>query len=177
MKQPQQIGNIMAHLKHQEVSQPRALQVQSSRESAGLAITNNSEKSQVVRMNNGSSGLSLYKAGELSPECIVQNQLRLSAAFPRMGENFFNLLTERLIEREFSDERLTDAINHLIDNFQYKELSIADVIRFDRVKKLYTYGEYCDAVGSGLASSDDFKAHYVEGRKKPFWVKVSDKYL
>lgn len=125
-------------------------------------------------MNDGGHGLSLYKAGKLSPEIIVQSQLRLHAVFPRMGEDFFNLLTERLIENNFSDQKLTDATNHLIDNFQYKELNIADILRFDRAKKIYTYSEFCDEISRGLARGDDFEM--IEIENKNYWIKTADKY-
>lgn len=125
-------------------------------------------------MSSGAQGLSLYTPGELTPECVMRNQLRLSAVFPRMGENFFNLLTERLVENGFSDERLTDAINHLIDNFQYKELNVSDVLRFDKVKKLYDYSAYCDEVSSGRARGGDFGNIKING--KFFWYKYSENY-
>lgn len=88
---------------------------------------------------------------------------RLKTAFPKMENGFFSLLTERLKSNHFSGKRLKDAINHVIDNFQYKELTVADIVRFDRRQKLYTYSEVCSMVTKGAASFDDFKIVEIDG--------------
>jgi len=54
-----------------------------------------------------------------------------------------------------------DAINHLIDNFQYKEMNISDIVGFDRKRKLYTYSDVCNLVTKGLASFEDFEVYRV----------------
>lgn len=89
-----------------------------------------------------------------------------------MSDQFFNLLSERIIANDFTENRLIDAINHVIDNFAYKELNISDVIRFDRKIKLYTYPEVSDLVTAGKASFSDFEIREING--KTFRVKKSD---
>lgn len=89
-----------------------------------------------------------------------------------MSDQFFNLLSERIIANDFTENRLIDAINHVIDNFAYKELNISDVIRFDRKVKLYTYPEVSDLVTAGKASFSDFEIREING--KTFRVKKSD---
>lgn len=71
---------------------------------------------------------------------------RLQSAFPKQTKEFFNVLAERLIANGFTDERLTDAVNNVIDNFRYKELNIADIVCFDKKMKLYNYQEACRLV-------------------------------
>ena len=71
---------------------------------------------------------------------------KLQSAFPKQNKEFFNVLAERLIANGFTDERLADAVNNVIDNFQYKELNIADIVSFDKKIKLYTYSEACSMV-------------------------------
>lgn len=71
---------------------------------------------------------------------------RLQSAFPKQGKEFFNVLAERLIANGFTDQRFTDAVNHAIDNFQYKELNISDIVRFDKKVRLYNYQEACKLV-------------------------------
>lgn len=80
-----------------------------------------------------------------------------------MQPAFFNLLAERLVANGFNDKRLTDAINSVIDNFEYKELNISDIIRYDRKVKMYTYAESAAMVTSGKASFDDFEKREVNG--------------
>jgi hypothetical protein len=79
---------------------------------------------------------------------------KLTLAFPRMESDFCNLLSERLIANGFTQERLRNAVDHVIDNFLYKELNIADIILYDRRVKLYTGREYEDAQMKGARPAD-----------------------
>lgn len=88
---------------------------------------------------------------------------RLMVAFPKMENEFFNLLSERVRANKFTTKRLNDAINHLIDNFNYKELNIADIVKFDRKVKLYSYNDVCKMVSKGEASFTDFAIKEIDG--------------
>jgi hypothetical protein len=98
----------------------------------------------------------------------------LRGAFPKMGDDFFRLLYKRIGDNEFSARRVGDAVNHVIDNFRYKELNVADIISFDKRVKLYNYHEKCTEVGKG-ANWDDFEPIRVPGRDKPYFIKTVDK--
>ena len=87
---------------------------------------------------------------------------QLRVAFPRMETNFFDLLTSRIINNDFSEKRLKDAVNYVLDNFQYKELNISDIIKFDRRVKLHTYHEVCTLITQGRASFEDFEIRKIE---------------
>lgn len=89
-----------------------------------------------------------------------------------MKEEFFNILSERISDNNFSNERLKDAVNHVLDNFQYKELNISDIIRFDKRIKLYTYNEVCTLVTKGLVSFDEYEVKTIND--STFWVKKTD---
>lgn len=89
-----------------------------------------------------------------------------------MDGTFFNLLSERLIDNSFSSKRLKDAINDIIDNFRYKELTIADIIKFDKRVKLYSYNEACRMVSKGECSFSDFETREING--KFYRVKKTD---
>lgn len=101
---------------------------------------------------------------------------RLKAAFHKMASNndFFDLLSERVVANGFSNERLKDAINQILDNFQYKELVISDIIKYDRKIKLYTYSEVVNMVTKGLATWPDFEIKEINGNH--FRVKKADLY-
>lgn len=89
--------------------------------------------------------LSLYQ-GSLSDRGVAKNIRKLQSAFPKQSKEFFNMLAERLIANGFTDDRLTDAVNNVIDNFKFKELNIADIVKFDKKMKLYNYKEACKLV-------------------------------
>ena len=101
----------------------------------------------------------------MTDRVLATNIKKLQAAFPKQQPVFFNLLTERLIANGFTDERIEDAVNHLIDNFAYKELNIADVVRFDKRVKLYSYQEAASLVTQNKASFEDFEIREINGRK------------
>lgn len=116
--------------------------------------------------------ISLYTDKKPERTDYEQAVSRLSIAFPRMKGEFFILLTEFLIKENFTKKRLTDAVNHIIANFQYKELNISDIIQFDRKIKLYTYNEVTEMVLKHQASYSDFEIREIDGKK--FRVKKTD---
>jgi hypothetical protein len=93
------------------------------------------------------NSISVY-SGELTPENWIIQIKKLSDAFPQITGNFYNVLAERLKEKGFSDERLNDAINNLIDNFTYPVPTIANIVSWDLRVKLYTYQQIVEMVNS-----------------------------
>ena len=126
----------------------------------------------ILKSSNGEMAVSLYRDAEPSPAEIAVSMKRLQVAFPKMEPAFFNLLAERIMGNGFTAERLKDAVNHMLDNFQYKELNISDIIRFDRRAKLYTYIEVCQLVTSGKAVWEDFEKREINGTV--FRIKKAD---
>lgn len=116
--------------------------------------------------------LSIYSQELVSPRDIGVEMKRLREAFPKQSNEFFNLLTERVLANGFSAERLHDAVNRVIDGFVYKELNIADIIGYDKRVKLYTYGELADQVSNGRATMADFEIREIRGKK--YWVRKTD---
>lgn len=116
--------------------------------------------------------MSLYQDNEASPTDIAVSMKRLQTAFPKMENTFFNLLAERVLDNGFTVERLRDAVNNLIDNFQYKELNISDIIRFDRRARLYSYHEASVCVTEGKATFSDFEKREIKGNI--YYIKKSD---
>lgn len=128
----------------------------------------------IMKGNEGKMemAVSLYQDEDASPRDIAVSMKRLELAFPKMERGFFDLLAERVIANGFTAERLKDAVNHVLDNFQYKELNISDIIRFDRRVKLYTYSDVCQMVTSGKAVWEDFEKREING--KLFRIKKAD---
>lgn len=107
--------------------------------------------------------LSLYNDPLATDADLKEAVQRLSAAFPMPKTDapnaamFFALLVERLRDNKFTGNRLRDAVNHIIDNCRYKQISIADIVQFDKAARLYTYAEYAKAP---LSEKDDFSFMY-----------------
>ena len=95
---------------------------------------------------------------------------KLATAFPNQSRDFFLLLVERMLDNNFTAQRGVDAVNWIIDNFAYKQINIADVIKFDRKRKLYTYGQMCAKLvcnGGTEKDSDSFRKIQIDGQ--PYW--------
>jgi len=88
-----------------------------------------------------------------------------------MEHHFFNILAERIVDNDFTEKRLIDAVNFVIDNFPYKEINVSDIIKFDRRVKLYTGNEFMNAQMSGIHPSE-FERREIEGVK--YWILKSD---
>ena len=115
-----------------------------------------------------SNEISQYQ-GSLSDRGVAKNMRKLQSAFPKQSKEFFNVLAERLIANGFTDERLSDAVNNVIDNFKFKELNIADIVRFDKKMRLYNYQEACKLVTEeGYEFGKDLQRTTVDD--KVFWI-------
>jgi len=121
-----------------------------------------------------SKEISIY-SGELTDNTLAFGLKKLSAAFPQLEPIFFNLLTERIKVNGFTDERLIDSINFLIDNFTYPKPSIANVISFDKRIKLYDYDEVAKLVTNKETRFENFAKIRRNGTL--FWIKKTDKEL
>lgn len=84
--------------------------------------------------------ISVY-SGELTMECIAENQVKLLKAFPSLTPAFHDILADRLKANNYCDARLKDAVDYVIDNCIYPTPTIAQFISFDRRIKLYTYNQ------------------------------------
>jgi hypothetical protein len=103
---------------------------------------------------DGSLSVSHYEGNILAPADIALAVKKLSVAFPRMGGDFWNLLAERIRANGFTAERLKHAVDHVVDNFRYKELNISDVVSYDRRVRLYTGREFENAQMKGVHPSE-----------------------
>lgn len=55
---------------------------------------------------------------------------KIKLAFPDLPAGFYDVLSERIKSKGFSDERLNDAVNHVIDTCKYPKPTVANFISF-----------------------------------------------
>lgn len=122
----------------------------------------------ILEKINEQGEISIYQ-GELTREHIMATSVKVLAAFRELDTNFINLLTEAAIRNNFTNERFTDAVNHVIDNCIYPKPSIANFINYDKKYKLYRHSE---VVELGI-NFDDLVSVDV-GIEKPMWIYKSD---
>ena len=116
--------------------------------------------------------ISIY-SGELTNEITQIGMLKAKSAFPALPNNFFLTLTDRIIANGFSDKRLIDAVNHVIDNHVYPEPSIAEFISFDRKIKLYSHQDILKLVeefGAVVWGDYESKKLSISGGMKTVWI-------
>ena len=133
-----------------------------------------SSTQSLVLDENGEYSISLY-AGELKQKTVAESVAKIKAAFPALKPEYFSLFIDRLKDRGFSDQRLIDSVNNVIDNCQYPTPTLANFLSFDKRAKIYNYQEMCNVVSSNHLKPDYFSKIRING--KLFWVKTSDKDL
>ncbi len=92
-----------------------------------------------------------------------------------MSIDFFNLLSERITARNISADRLDYAVNHIIDNYTYQKLTIADIMSIDSRVEVMSYAEMTAECKKRGCSTDDYAPLFMGENEKPFWVHKSDK--
>lgn len=116
--------------------------------------------------------VSIY-SGKLSPKCLCECIALIKKSFPSLPIGFYDVLTERLKNLNFSDQRLKDAVNHVIDTCVYPTPTIASFISFDKTFKIYNYSEYLEMVNEGVGG-DSYKPIKLFGNKMPVWIHIND---
>jgi hypothetical protein len=101
---------------------------------------------RIKRSETGEFSLSKYSPGHLEPELMIKQIHKAKCAFPANPPEFWDVLMDRLIEKGFTNERLRDAVDYVIDTCQYPTPTAANFLSYDRLEKLYTYNEVCDMV-------------------------------
>ena len=68
---------------------------------------------QGLLMNQeGNYEVSTYNGSKADPTCIAMQIIRLKRAFPKMSDDFFDLLSERIDQNSFTEKKITDAMQH-----------------------------------------------------------------
>ena len=98
--------------------------------------------------------VSVYVDDIADSDYVKSHLKKLSAAYPKVTNDFIILLTERVIDNKFTKARVMDAVNNLIDTFVYEVPKVADIVSFDRRIKVFTYTDLCDKVERGERFDD-----------------------
>lgn len=116
--------------------------------------------------------ISVYR-DSFSVSNAIDQFKKLKQAFPQLPAGFYELLIERIKENGFTDQRLKDAINYLVDNFNYPVPTIANVVGFDKRVKLLTYGQLIEVHDRTGRAFEDYCS--IKKNGKYFWISKSEK--
>lgn len=118
--------------------------------------------------------ISIYK-GSLSTPCVIQNTAKIKNSFPALPEGFYEIFSERILDCGFTDDRLNDAVNNVIDTCVYPTPTIAQFISFDKRVKVFKYPEIVKMVEDGDPKAfDRYKRIVMEGLPEAVWIHIND---
>lgn len=123
---------------------------------------------QISRSNE----VSIYK-GDLTLKTVAKVTKKLKDLFPSTPATFFDVFMERLKDHNFTDQRLIDAANHVIDTHHYPTLMISDFIGYDKTVKLHTHSEMSQIVFE-LQSTSTKEFVRIQKDGKNFWLRIAD---
>ena len=114
------------------------------------------------------SEISVYTDKLTKAEAVIQ-EARIKKAFPKMFEGQVSLLMEMFPENNFTDNRMRDAVNHVICTYEGwdKLPNIANFIQYDKKIKIYTYKEICEIGFEGMQAIDI-------GQDSPRWTLIEN---
>jgi len=118
--------------------------------------------------------VSIYK-GELTQLGVLDNVNRIKKSFPVLPIDFYDMFCDRIRDNSFNDDRLRDAVNHVIDTCVYPTPTIAQFISFDKKYRVYSYEEMLKKLDEfGPGAWDFYKSIQFPDREKRIWVHVDD---
>lgn len=77
-------------------------------------------------------------------------------------------------ENGFSDQRLTDAVNNVIDTCIYPTPTVANFISFDKRVKTYKYPEICEMLNEDIRAFDHYKPIKFRDLPDRVWIHIND---
>ena len=117
--------------------------------------------------------ISIYK-GVLTTQCVIQNTVKIKNAFPGLPEGFYEIFSERILDCGFTDDRLNDAVNNVIDNCVYPVPTIAQFISFDKRVKVFNYPDILKMLDDDPKAFDRYQRIEMDGLPEAIWIHIND---
>lgn len=119
------------------------------------------------------NGLSVY-SGQLTLKTVVEQNMKIKQAFPNLPNDWYEVFQNRITENGFTDERLTDAVNYVIDNCQYPNPTIAQFIQFDKKIPIKTHKQLLEMLNEDRSVFNRYEAVRVDGTDIPMYARKGD---
>ena len=118
--------------------------------------------------------ISVY-SGEITKICIAENIAKLKLAFPSLELNFYEIFSDRIIANGFSNDRLKDAVNSVIDNCVFPSPTIAQFIAYDKHIKIYSYLDITKMLQYDAKPFETYKSVRLSNKQpKPMYAHIND---
>ena len=128
---------------------------------------------QRVYLEDDKLYLSHYTGDQLDYKTILEQADRLNDFFPRLTAGYFERFRERLTElsNKFTNQKLIDAVNNMIDTYEYEFPPFARIIKFDKRSRLYTRDEILKMQEEDINIWDKVESKKIND--KIFYIKKS----
>ena len=117
--------------------------------------------------------MSVY-SGDLNLKTVLEQNKNIAQAFPQLPGGFYKIFAERLRERKFTDQRLIDAVNHVIDTCVYPIPTVANFLSYDRCIELLTHADLVDMLSDDRYVFDRYEPVRIQGIDKPRYARKED---
>ena len=141
--------------------------------STSLGVRLKSISPTLIRRKTDSFEVSVY-SGKLTQIGIPESMAKLKKSFKTLDNGFFDVLSDRILENNFSDEKLKASINHVIDNCIYPSPTIAQFLNYDKTISVYSYDDMLKMFGANKKAFEMHKAIRIGERTKPMFADIAD---
>jgi hypothetical protein len=117
--------------------------------------------------------ISLYK-GQLTTQKLIEGVAIIQKSFPSLPISFYEIFKERIKANNFTDERLMDAIENVIDTCVYPTPTIAQFISWDKKVKVFKYPDILKMLDEDPNAFDRYKRIELEGLPEAVWIHIND---
>lgn len=111
--------------------------------------------------------------GELTQEVVNVCMAKIKVAFPTLDKPYFMMLFKMAKENGFTDQRLKDVVQHVIETCIYPQPTIAQFLSYDQEIKLYSRSQLLTMNGNGNRPFDIYKAVDI-GKDVPMYATEED---
>ena len=109
------------------------------------------------------NSISIY-TGDLSTKTIIKTNKIISDCFPDLEQGFYNQFNRLIKNDGFSDQRLIDAVDHVIKTCIYPRPTIAQFLSYDHRIDLHSYQNIKKMCNTNYNAFEEYQ--YVESLKK-----------
>ena len=113
--------------------------------------------------------------GELTENGTKENFAKLASNFPKLDGAFYSILADRVRKNGFDDEMLTNAVDSLIDNYQFPEPKVADILSLNSNVEIFTYHDIVKKNDTmNWKAFEYYRPIKIPGLEKPMYASVND---
>ena len=142
------------------------------------------KEQQILKLQQSFSKISVNEKGEMSlsvyndtltGSCVAQCVKKIKDAFPDLPVGFYAVLSDRIKHGKFTDKRLIDSVNNVIDICVYPRPTIAQFVSWDKRIPMFTYDQMVKKFNESEMGAK-FWDYYKQFKHndKPVWIHIND---